>query len=246
MATTVLSKPFPDTRQVWNVISMPSTKPVPSTKSDPFTHDRKCELLIDALMKKKSIGIPWHQGRYFAERSDIDSIRRLIVKDTFGILLSKDPWHEYVLGLVESWRSQVEPESLISRISTLPNLMHAERISNRLSYLRRVFFEELGSDISADSIRTFTIFLSMHPDVRYPAITLTPAGNIYAQWKKRKDSYDSLFSLHFLSDWEVRFVVFAPNAKHLGKFARISGTEAVDTILSNMDKAYGVSAWVIE
>lgn len=240
MATTALLKTFPDTRQAWNVIS------APSTQADPFTYDRKCELLLDALTKKKSMDIPWHQGRYYTKRLDIDGIRRSLIKDTFDTLLFKDPWPEYVLDLINSWRSQVEPESLISRISVLPNVMYAERISNRLSYLRRVFLEEHGSDISADSIRTFTIFLSMHSDVRYPAITLTPAGHIYAQWKERKDSHDSLFSLHFLSDWEVRFVVFALNEEHPGKFVRISGTEAVDTVFSNMDKAYSVSSWVVE
>lgn len=244
MATTALLKTFPDTRPVWSVIS------APSTQSDPFTYDRKCELLLSALPKQKSLDISLPHGGFHTKSLDIDGIRRLIIKDTFprriDSLLPTVVQSKYVVDLINSWRSQVEPESLISRISALPNVMYAERISNRLSYLRRVFFEEQGSDISADSIRTFTIFLSMHPDVRYPAITLTPAGNIYAQWKKRKDSHDSLFSLHFLSDWEVRFVVFAPNAKHPGKFARISGTETVDIILSNMDKAYGVSAWVIE
>ena len=113
MATTALLKTFPDTRQVWNVISMPSTQFAPSTQPDPFTYDRKCALLLDALMKKKSIDIPWHQGRYYTKRLDIDGIRRFLVKDTFDTLLSKDPWPEYVLGLVNSWRSQVEPESLI-------------------------------------------------------------------------------------------------------------------------------------
>jgi hypothetical protein len=244
MATTALLKTFPDTRQVWSVISAPSTQP------DPFTYDRKCELLFSALPKDKSLDISLPHGGFHTKPLDIDGIRRHIMKDTFSLnidsLLRTDAQSKYVLDLINFWRGKVEVENLISGISALPNVMHAERISNRLSYLRKVFLEEQDNDISVDSIRTFTIFLSMHPDVRYPAITLTPAGYIYAQWKKGSDSHDSLFSLHFLSDWDVRFVVFSPNEKHPAKITRISGTEVVDTILSNMDKAYDVSSWVVE
>ena len=240
MATAALLKSIPDTRAAWTVFTSPSTN------ADPFTYERKRELLKCELMKQKNVNLSFSQRYIYKNPLDVN-ISKLIIAGNFSSSvdssLPTDAQHNYVLDLINSWKSQVEVEDLISRISALANVVYAERISNRLLNLRKVFLEEQDSDISADSIRTFTIFLSMHPDARYPAITLTPVGNIYAQWKKDRTS---LFSLQFLPDWGVRFVVFAPNKKHSEIITRISGTETVDTVLGNMDKAYGVSDWVVE
>lgn len=147
-----------------------------------------------------------------------------------------------LVAWVDSWD---DVENLISRIQLSQNVLHAEITSNRLRALRDTIREEDGNDedISAESIHSFFSFLKMHPNIRYPDITLTPDGNVYARWK---GDNGSLFSVEFLPDSRVGYVVFAPNVRHGNELSRNSGVDFVDTLIDRVNAAFGISAWVLE
>lgn len=147
-----------------------------------------------------------------------------------------------LMAWVDSWD---DVENLISRIRLSQNMLHAERTSNRLRNLRDTIREEDGNDedISAESIHSFFLFLKMHPNIRYPDITLTPDGNVYSCWK---GDNGSLFSVEFLPDSRVGYVVFAPSLRHGNELSRNSGIDFVDTLFDRVNAAFGISAWVLE
>ena len=150
--------------------------------------------------------------------------------------------YERLVAWVDSWEGVV---NLISRIRFSKQIFHSERISNRLTDLRCMIREEEGemADISVDSLRTFFSFLKMHPNIRYPEITLTPDGDIYSRWKGDEGA---LFSVEFLPDSNVGYVVFASNPRHPGEVSRNSGTDFVDTVFEQINAAFGISAWILE
>lgn len=143
---------------------------------------------------------------------------------------------------VDSWE---DVANLISQIRFSQNISHAERISNRLSDLRGMVRDEDGenADLSAESIQSFFSFLKMYPNIRYPDITLTPAGHIYSRWK---GDNGSLFSVEFLPDFKVGYVVFAPTPRHSSELSRNSGIDFVDTVFSRINAAFAISVWVLE
>lgn len=156
--------------------------------------------------------------------------------------VSKNFPYKDLMAWIESW---YDVENLISRIRLSSHMLHVERISNRLRDLRRTIREEDGesADISADSIHSFFSFLKMHPNIRYPDITLTPDGHVYSRWK---GDNGSLFSAEFLPNSRVGYVVFAPTARHGGELSRNSGIDFVDTIFDRVNLAFGISTWVLE
>ena len=154
-------------------------------------------------------------------------------------------YKNYFYYLTNSWSRDIELSHFISRIRHSPNINNADRIANRLEYLGKTWGEEVsdGDLISSNSLQSFINFLSINPKIRYPDITLTPTGNIYARWKGLNKS---LFSLHFLQDLKVRFVIFALNRKHPKEINRISGNECVDTVIDNLNSAYSITDWILE
>ncbi len=140
---------------------------------------------------------------------------------------------------VNSWENV---ENIILQIRFSQLIRYGERISNRLSDLRRAVREEDG-EISADSLRGFFSFLKMYPNIRYPDIALTPDGNIYARWKGDRGA---LFSVEFLPDSKVGYVVFSPLLNHAGELSRHSGFDLVENAFVRMNAAFAISEWVLE
>jgi len=151
----------------------------------------------------------------------------------------------YLFDLLDAWRYEVEIYDLVSRIGQSSEIINATRIALRLYQLQEIWGGESpdNCDMSSDSLRSFRDFLVFHPRVRYPDITLTPSGNIYARWKSDNKS---LLSIQFLPERKVRFVSFVPNRKHANELNRISGNDFVDTVMDNLNRAYGVHNWVME
>lgn len=129
--------------------------------------------------------------------------------------------------LVDTRDDQVQ--ELINRIGTTPVISHHEKLANRLVSLFGYAKEEtpLSPGISIDSLSSFYDFLIIYNNLKAPSLSLTPDHNIYASWKEK----NRLFSLHFLADRDVRFVLFKPNKKHPKRKIRISGTATVDTLM---------------
>jgi len=146
-------------------------------------------------------------------------------------------------NLLENWKNEGEPGYILGRIEDSLEIIHGKRIAHRIRVLRQIVREDDGDDISPDSLRSFYEFLILHPEVSYPEITLTPDGNIYVCW----NNFDrALFSIHFLPELRVRYVVFVPDRKRPNLMDMMSGTSSVDTVLEIVDRAYGVTRWVRE
>ena len=135
-------------------------------------------------------------------------------------------------------------QEIICRVRTALLLPYRVRLASRLSELQKAVQEEEldGRGISVRSLQHFIEFLEAYPALRCPAISVTPNRNIYASWKSGSDR---VFSIHFLPEGEVRFVIFRPNDKHPGQAIRLSGTATVDVIIS-IAAPHGVLNWASE
>jgi hypothetical protein len=133
-------------------------------------------------------------------------------------------------------------EQIIWRVGTTLSVRYRAKLTARLTELQRAVQEEEpdGRGIAVKSLQWFVEFLKAHPALRCPSITVTPERNIYASWKSGP-SY--VFSIHFLPDGKVRFVIFCPNDKHREELIRLSGTATADIIMS-IATPHGVLGWV--
>ena len=96
--------------------------------------------------------------------------------------------------------------------------------------------------IAAGSLRNFYYFLHLHTNLKRPAISLTPDYNIYASWRGERNR---VFSVHFLPNGDVRFVIFKPNDRHPGRQIRLSGIATSDILMETVAPD-GVSDWISE
>lgn len=158
---------------------------------------------------------------------------------------------QFTIARTSSMATQQQPiadersvEDIIWHVGTTLPLRYRVRLVSRLSELQKaVQEEEFGSHgISVRSLQHFVEFLEAYPRLRCPALSLTPDRNIYASWKSGSDR---VFSIHFLPDGKVRFVIFLPNNKHSGEAIRLSGTATVDVIMS-IAEPHGVLDWASE
>lgn len=132
-------------------------------------------------------------------------------------------------------------EEIIWRVQTTRRLLYMEALVSRLRELQNAVQEEEseGRGISVGSLQHFIEFLEENHALRCPAISVTPDRNIYASWKSGPDR---VFSIHFLPEGKVRFVIFRPNNRHPGQTIRLSGIATVDVII-NMAAPHGVLEW---
>lgn len=135
-------------------------------------------------------------------------------------------------------------EEIIWRVRTMLPVQYRARLASRVRELQKALQEEEldGGGIAVGSLHNFVELLKAHPALRCPAVSVTPDRNIYASWKS---GADRVFSIHFLPDGKVRFVIFRPNDKHPGQAIRLSGTATVDVIIG-VAVPHGVLAWASE
>lgn len=163
---------------------------------------------------------------------------------------------ESVAGVISEWPEKTNPftqvdllyeedeqvQELIFRIKTSLFIPYHERLANRLVTLFKDAKEEDPNShgISVGSLRYFYNFLQLHTNLKCPTISLTPEYNIYASWR---DDLKRVFSVHFLSNGDVRFVIFKPNDRHPERKIRISGITTTD-FLKETVAPYGVWDWI--
>lgn len=94
--------------------------------------------------------------------------------------------------------------------------------------------------ISAESLRNFYKFILLHTNLKCPTISLTPDYNIYASWRGEQKR---IFSVHFLPNRDVHFVIFIPNVRHPERQIRISGAVTTD-ILMDTTAPYHICDWI--
>jgi hypothetical protein len=132
-------------------------------------------------------------------------------------------------------------QDLIFRIRSSHPVQCREILANRLVELLHDAKEE-DSGISVDSLRNFYNFLQLNPNLKCPAISLTPDCNIYTSWRSEMGQ---LFSVLFLPGGDTRFVIFKPNDLHLERQIRISGAVTTDNLFKTVTP-HGVWDWISE
>lgn len=133
-----------------------------------------------------------------------------------------------------------EIQGLISNFTAASNLPYKVRLAARLSELIDSYKDDFeGRVFSADSLRSLMEFLESSPQLKYPTLTVTPSGCLYASWKQGRNH---IFSVQFLETYEARFVVLRPNPRHAGRVLQLSGKTTTDGILDAV-RTYSVSDW---
>jgi hypothetical protein len=154
----------------------------------------------------------------------------------------------FTIGRTGSTATQQPPttenesiEQIIWRVGTTLSISYRKKLASRLTELQEAVRKEEsdGCGITVRSLQHFIDFLTAHPILRCPAVSVTPDQNIYASWKSASDR---VFSIHFFPDGNVRFVIFRPNEKHAGQVIRLSGTATVDLVMS-IASQHGVLSW---
>lgn len=144
---------------------------------------------------------------------------------------SKDP--ETQTDLVDIEEEQVQ--ELIFRFKKFRSIPYHKRLADRLltlfTYAKEEDPDSLG--IAAGSLRDFYDFLYLHDNLKYPSITLSPDNNILASWRGEQNQ---VFSVHFLSNKDVRFVIFKPIKKYPDRKFRFSGAATIDTLMDEIPK----------
>jgi hypothetical protein len=147
------------------------------------------------------------------------------------LAMYKDP--ETQMDLVDSEDKQVQ--ELIYRFRTFSSIPYHKKLADRLLSLFNYEKEEDPDSlcIAAGSLRDFYDFLHLHDNLKYPSITLSPDNNILASWRSEQNR---VFSVHFLSNKDVRFVIFKPIKKYPDRKFRFSGAATIDTLMDEIPK----------
>jgi hypothetical protein len=102
------------------------------------------------------------------------------------------------------------------------------RLAQRLAHLAECFADDYdGQDISDRAVLLLIEFLIEGQNFRYPDLTVTPGGNIYAEWR---GPGDRSLSIEFTDSGEVHYVIFGPNPKHPQLTDRMSGNTTADAL----------------
>lgn len=149
------------------------------------------------------------------------------------------PWFKTLVGPQPSIDEQVK--KLISEVKIL-SIPYRETLASTLVTLFNDAKEEEPTipGISPASLSNFYSFLQLHPNIKYPAISLTPDHDVYVSWRGKENR---VLSLHFISDSDVSFVVFTPNDKHPERRIRISGITTTDVLMETL-APFSIWDWI--
>ena len=134
-------------------------------------------------------------------------------------------------------------EKIVQHIRKALALEDRDRIANRIEVLEEARLEELDNGdlpLSPKSLEAFVSFLRREPGLKYPILTLSPDGFVFAEWEAAPNRY---FAVEFLGTNDVvRFVIFSPNPRHPDKRVSLSGSATVDTLMI-VAEPRGVRSW---
>lgn len=107
-----------------------------------------------------------------------------------------------------------------------------EWMASRISTLAKI---EDDDDVvlNLESVGCLFRFLAQNKKMRRPALGVTPSGSIYAQWRK---TANNKFSVEFLPDGRVYFVLFVPSQVEIAHINRVTGLEFVDSVIGNLNQ----------
>ena len=224
--------------------SLPGEKlKVPITYGDRFLKD-EANQEIPHSRGWKIERVPYQLIWSFIYEKAHSLLRQDVSQESYREVISdsvkkEDPFTQ--TNFVESEDDQAQ--ELIFRIRTSPSISCRE-LGNRLIELFNNAKEEDSASvgISAASLLNFYNFFQTIGNIKCPILSLTPGYDIYASWRAEPGR---VFSVHFLSTGDVRFVVFKPNDRHPERQIRVSGITTTD-ILNETVSPYGVWDWMAE
>ena len=140
-----------------------------------------------------------------------------------------------------SVQKEISIAELIAKIRTNHDIRFGNQLAARLEYLIDISREEFPHQepISPQSLRDFISFINSFPDIIFPALVLTPQGNIRAEWTIARNKH---FAVEYLGNSDTSYVIFAPDKKKPYKTNRSSGLSTIDN-LEDIIKLYGVFNW---
>ena len=105
------------------------------------------------------------------------------------------------------------------------------RLAARIESLQVSFAEDYeGRQLSPSSLDGLIDFLEASPPSGYPDLTLTPAGDCYAEWR----TLHSKVAIEFLATGDARYLVFRPNPRHPQRTDRLTGMTTTDALSETM------------
>ena len=192
----------------------------------PYSDTAACEFL-----QKKSPKKVFYKNTAFVNQEEFST-------SIIDLPDNQDPITQ--VTLLKNEEDQVQ--ELIFRIKRSIAISNRKNLANKILTLFNDAKEEdpdcLG--IAAESLRNFYNFFHLHTDIKCPTISLTPDYNIYASWRGEQNR---VFSVHFLPNGDVRFVIFKPNDRHPGRQIRLSGIATTDILMETV-APNAVSYWV--
>ena len=124
--------------------------------------------------------------------------------------------------------------TVLSRLLATP-LPFKARLADRIANLAAVFPDDYdGRQLSARSASGLVDFLEAGPPSGYPDLTLTPAGDCYAEWRGPQGRK---VAIEFLDSGEAHHLLFHPNPRHPQRIDRLAGTTTTDALPETMAKA---------
>ena len=152
------------------------------------------------------------------EWSALDKIlrdtRRILEESPFDQLDAKRNYREQLREITRSIGQDIGQD-------------RAEYIVNRIEYLAE---PEDDDDVlpTLASVGRLIQFLAINKHVANPTLSITPSGNIYAQWRVHATRK---FSVEFLPNGSIYYVLFTPSQQEAEPVISISGLEFVDSVM---------------
>ena len=102
------------------------------------------------------------------------------------------------------------------------------RLADRIEKLSAAFAADYeGCMLSVRALIGLVDFLEAAPATPYPDLTVTPAGDCYAEWRGPQGR---LLTIEFLDSGDARYLLFRPNPKHAQIIDRLAGTTTMDAL----------------
>lgn len=223
---------------------------------DTFSHDPH-----EAAYKARGLWGPpvllqeQHMRRLINDRTILDSSTSPL-RDPEQLRSQQEAWQErkFLSGVIQIvaksyttndtsqlTRVGFSVEELIQAIRESEKLTYGSRLASRLRHLVEIAEEEYPeqSSLSPKSLSDFVVFLIPHSSLRYPSVVLTPDGNIRARWK---NGGNRQFSVEFLGDEDIRFVLISPDPKKTYKIIRITGLATTESLM-DVVAPYNIISW---
>jgi hypothetical protein len=114
------------------------------------------------------------------------------------------------------------------------------KLADRLANLATLFSDDYdGRELSTRSVTGLIDFLEASPQSGYPDLTLTPAGDCYAEWRGPQGRK---VAIEFRDSGEARYLLFRPNPRHPQRIDRLTGTTTIDALAETMAPLRGLAA----